>query len=86
MSEIGSLIDGLLNEEQNVFAAAIIGKDGSLITQTENWDISPDLGAINELIRNNPELGQKGVTSISIQDIRYMVVENFIWSTFIKYH
>ncbi|MGQ4874932.1 MAG: hypothetical protein ACTSVV_12975 [Promethearchaeota archaeon] len=76
MSEIEKLIDDLLNEEQNVFGVAVIGKDGNLITQTENWDISGDLEQINELIRNNPELGQKGIGSISIQGIKYMIVEN----------
>ncbi|MHA1282906.1 MAG: profilin family protein [Promethearchaeota archaeon] len=76
MSEIEKLVDDLLNEEQNVFGVAVIGKDGNLITQTENWDISGDLEQINELIRNNPELGQKGIGSISIQGIKYMIVEN----------
>jgi len=56
---IENIIDDLLNEEEKVFGVAIIGKDGSLITQTENWEISGDLGSINELIQNNPDLGQK---------------------------
>ena len=73
---IENLIDDLLNEEDKVFGVAIIGKDGSLITQTENWDVSADLGTINELIQNNPELGKKGITSTTIQGIKYMIVEN----------
>jgi len=76
MSEIESLIDQLLNEETLIAAIAIIGKDGNLITQTENWDVSSDLSLINELVRDNPELGQRGVTNITIQGVRYMVVEN----------
>ncbi|MFW9899307.1 MAG: profilin family protein [Candidatus Thorarchaeota archaeon] len=76
MSTIESLINDLLDEEQNVHGIAIIGLEGSLVTQTENWDISNDLGPINELIQNNPDLGQKGITSITIQGIKYMVVEN----------
>ena len=76
MSTIESLIDDLLDEEQNVHGVAIIGLDESLVTQTENWDISGDIGPINELIQNNPDLGQKGITSITIQGIKYMVVEN----------
>jgi hypothetical protein len=76
MSTIESLIDDLLDEEQNVHGVAIIGLEGSLVTQTENWDISNDLGPINELIQNNPDLGQKGISSITIQGIKYMVVEN----------
>ncbi|MFX1408099.1 MAG: profilin family protein [Promethearchaeota archaeon] len=75
-SEIESLINDLLNEEQNVFGVAIVDKSGSLITQTENWDISNDLDEINKLLRTKLELGQKGMTSISIQGIKYMIVEN----------
>ena len=73
---IESIIDNLLDEEQNVHGIAIVGTDGTLITQTENWDLSGDLGPINELIQNNPDLGQKGITSITVQGIKYMVVEN----------
>ena len=73
---IENIIDDLLNEEEKVFGVAIIWKDWSLITQTENWEISGDLGSINELIQNNPDLGQKGITNIMVQGIKYMVVEN----------
>jgi predicted regulator of Ras-like GTPase activity (Roadblock/LC7/MglB family) len=71
MSEIENIIDELLNEEQNIYGVAVIGKDGSLLTQTENWDISSDLGKINELISS-----EGGIGRIEIQGIRYMVVEN----------
>ena len=76
MSEIGTIINDLLNEEQNIFGVAILNKDGSLITQTENWDVSYDLAQINELLNTKLELGQKGMTSITIQNIKYMIVEN----------
>jgi predicted regulator of Ras-like GTPase activity (Roadblock/LC7/MglB family) len=76
MSEIEAIIDGLLNEEENVFGVAIVGKDGRLITQTENWNIENDLDLINELLNQKLELGEKGMTSITIQGIKYMVVEN----------
>jgi predicted regulator of Ras-like GTPase activity (Roadblock/LC7/MglB family) len=75
-SEIESIINDLLNEEKNVFGVAIVDKSGSLVTQTENWDISQDLDQINKLLRTKLELGQKGITSISIQGIKYMMVEN----------
>ncbi|MFX0177870.1 MAG: profilin family protein [Candidatus Hodarchaeota archaeon] len=75
-SEIESIINNLLNEEQNVFGVAIVNKSGSLITQTQNWDISNDLDEINKLLQTKLELGQKGMTSISIQGIKYMMVEN----------
>ncbi|MFW9969965.1 MAG: profilin family protein [Candidatus Odinarchaeota archaeon] len=76
MSELETIIDDLLNEEQNVFGCAIINKDGNLITQTENWNIANDLSSINELLREKLELGEKGTSSITIQGIKYMIVEN----------
>ncbi len=76
MSEIEIIIDELLNEEQNIFGIAILNKDGILLTQTENWDVSNDLDQINELLNTKLELGQKGMTNITIQAIKYMIVEN----------
>ena len=75
-SNIETIINELLNEEQNVFGIAIIDKSGSILTQTENWDISGDLGTINKLLNTKLELGQKGMTSLAIQGIKYMIVEN----------
>jgi hypothetical protein len=75
-TDIESIIDDLLNEEQNVFGVAIINRDGTLLTQTDNWDITGDLAQINELLQTKLELGQKGMTSISILGIKYMIVEN----------
>jgi len=75
-SEIESIIDDLLNTEQNIFGVAIISKSGELLTQTENWDLTNDLGQINELLNQKLELGEKGITSIIIQGIKYMIVEN----------
>ena len=74
--EIESIVNELLNEEQNVFGVAVVDRSGSLITQTQNWDVSNDLDEINKLLRTKLELGQKGMTSISIQGIKYMIVEN----------
>lgn len=76
MSGIENIIDDLLNEEQNIFGVAIVGLNGSLITQTENWDITNDLGSINELIQTKFELGAKGISNITIMGIKYMIVEN----------
>ena len=75
-SEIESVIDELLNEEQNIFGITIISRDGTLVTQTSNWDLSIDLGLINELLNQKLELGEKGITNITIQGIKYMIVEN----------
>ena len=75
-AEIEAIIDQLLNEEQNIFGVAIVNQSGSLVTQTSNWDISNDLRLINELLTTKLELGQKGMSSIVIQAIKYMIVEN----------
>jgi predicted regulator of Ras-like GTPase activity (Roadblock/LC7/MglB family) len=75
-SEIERLINELLNEEQNVHGVAIINTSGTLITQTENWDITNDLSLINELLQTKLALGEKGISSITIQGIKYMIVEN----------
>jgi len=75
-TEIETIIDELLNTEQNIFGVAIINKSGSLITQTQNWDISGDLDKVNEILKAKLELGQRGIPNISLQGIKYMIVEN----------
>ncbi|MBY8983290.1 MAG: hypothetical protein KGD57_10095 [Candidatus Lokiarchaeota archaeon] len=75
-SEIESIIDDLLDKEQNVFGVAIISKEGILLTQTNNWNILNDLPTINELLQKQLKLGEKGMSSITIQGIKYMIVEN----------
>ena len=76
MSEIEIIIDELLKNEINIYGVAILNKNGILLTQTENWDVSNDLSQINELLSTKLELGQKGMTNITIQAIKYMIVEN----------
>ena len=75
-AEIESIIDDLLSEEQNIFGVAIVNKSGSLITQTQNWNLTTDLDLINKLLGTQLALGQKGMSSITIQGIKYMIVEN----------
>jgi predicted regulator of Ras-like GTPase activity (Roadblock/LC7/MglB family) len=75
-AEIESIIDDLLSEEQNIFGVAIINKSGSLITQTQNWNLTTDLEKINKLLGTQLVLGQKGMSNITIQGIKYMIVEN----------
>ena len=74
--EIESIIDDLLSEEQNILGVAIINKAGTLITQTENWNLSNDLVDINKLLGTKLELGQRGMPNLTIQGIKYMMVEN----------
>ncbi len=76
MSEIESVIDDLLDEEQNIFGVAIINKGGLIISQTSNWDLNTDLDLINKILNEKLELGGKGISSIVVQGIKYMVVEN----------
>ena len=76
MSEIEGIIDDLLNEEQSIFGIGIISRAGELITQTANWDLTNDLALINEILNQKLELGQKGISSLTILGIKYMVVEN----------
>ncbi|KKM58977.1 hypothetical protein LCGC14_1548750 [marine sediment metagenome] len=76
MSEIESIIDDLLDEEQNIFGVAIINKAGLIISQTSNWDLNTDLDLINKILNEKLELGGKGISSIVVQGIKYMVVEN----------
>ena len=75
-TEIETIIDELLNTEQNIFGVAIISKSGSLITQTQNWDISSDLDKVNEILKAKLKLGQRGIPNISLQGIKFMIVEN----------
>ena len=75
-AEIESIIDELLSEEVNIFGVAIINKSGALITQTQNWNLSSDLEKINELLGTKVALGQKGMSNIMIQGIKYMIIEN----------
>ncbi len=75
-AEIETIIDELLSEEVNIFGVAIINKSGVLITQTQNWNLSSDVEKINELLGTKLALGQKGISNITIQSIKYMMVEN----------
>ncbi|MHA1803483.1 MAG: hypothetical protein ACTSU4_02990 [Promethearchaeota archaeon] len=74
MSTFETLIDELLNQEPDIYGVALVKKDGTMLTQTENWDLSADLhkeGGINELIKS-----ERGIGSITLQGIKYMIVEN----------
>jgi len=75
-TEIETIIDELLNAEENIFGVAIISKSGSLITQTQNWDISSDLDKVNAILKAKLKLGQRGIPNISLQGIKFMIVEN----------
>lgn len=67
-SEVENIIDELLDNEQNVGGAAVISDSGNLIYQTENWDLSPEIGNILNVV--------KGGSSITLLGVKYMIVEN----------
>ncbi len=74
MSAYENIINELLDQEQNIYGIAIVKKDGNLLTQTENWNVSEDLfkeGGINQLIK-----AEGGIGAITVQGIRYSIVEN----------
>ncbi len=47
-----------------------------ILSQTSNWDLNNDLDLINELLNQKLELGEKGISSMIIQGIKYMMVES----------
>ncbi len=75
-AEIEAIIDELLSTEQNIFGVAIVNRSGLLITQTQNWNLTNDLEQVNKLLGTQLALGQKGMSSITIQGIKFMIVEN----------
>ncbi|MHA1731612.1 MAG: hypothetical protein ACTSU5_06695 [Promethearchaeota archaeon] len=66
---VDDAIDELMETEQNVFGVAVVNGSKQLVTQTENWDISPNLDEI-WAVKNGE------ASSVTLQGIRYMIVEN----------
>jgi hypothetical protein len=86
MSEnINNIVEWLMYEQQNIFAVAIIGSGRNIVFQTDNWDVSPNLGELNQLIAHNPGGGsdeyysgvsKPPISSITISDVKYLIVES----------
>ena len=70
-------IFNLMDAEPSVFGGAVISKNGELLYQTENWDVSQDLDKINRVIAESqkPEGEAKNPGKLSIMKISYMIVE-----------
>lgn len=66
---VESLIDNLLEEEPNVGGAAVISNDGTILYQTENWDLTSDVQNILDTIK-------EPASSILLLGLKYMIVEN----------
>lgn len=68
--EIIKLVEELLDMNANIHGVALIKEsDGSIIHQTENWDVGPDTKNVLAVWTDNPG-------SVSVLGIKYMVVEN----------
>jgi len=84
-SDIENIVEWLMYEEKSIYAVAIIGSNGVLVHQTDNWDINYNLNEINTLIAHNPGGGEDEyysgvskppITSITISDVKYLIVES----------
>jgi len=85
MENVSNIIEWLIYEEPMIFAAAVIGSNGTVVHSTDNWDVSPNLNELNALIAHNPGGGQDEyysgvskppVSSLSISGVKYLVVES----------
>ena len=67
----------LLDTEPAVFGVAVIDSNWNIAYQTENWDLSQDLGPLKEIAveAKKPEGEAKNPGSLGIMKIKYMIVE-----------
>jgi hypothetical protein len=64
-----NLMNELIELERNVGGVAVFSKNGELICQTENWDLSTE-------IENILNVAESAKSSIILLGMKYMVVEN----------
>ena len=69
------MIFELMDAEPAVFGGAVLDKRGTLLYQTENWDLNQDLPKINEVIKESQKDEGEKPSRIEIMKIGYMVVE-----------
>ena len=65
----------LLDSEPAILAGAVIGNNGEVLFQTENWDLSQDLEQLKSIIAESQKPDGKNPGSISIMKLKYMVIE-----------
>ncbi|MFX1295457.1 MAG: hypothetical protein ACFFD2_11495 [Promethearchaeota archaeon] len=65
---LGSVITNLLQMDPNIIAVTVIDANGTIIMQTENWDLSADIPGIFKI-------WQGGGGSLNIQGIKYITLE-----------
>jgi hypothetical protein len=69
MADIGTAIQQMMQMDPNITAITAVNAGGSIVMQTENWDLSADLGGVLNLWRSG------GGGSLSIQGISYICLE-----------
>lgn len=67
--ELENLVWALLDEEQNIQGVAVLDGANQIVYQTENWDLTSDVSKILEVKEGKS-------SSVEIQGVRYMIVEN----------
>ncbi len=66
--DLGTALSNMMQADPNITAVTAIDANGTILMQTENWDLTPDLGAI---------LGvwQGGGGSLAVQGIKYITLD-----------
>ncbi|MBD3354025.1 MAG: hypothetical protein GF364_21260 [Candidatus Lokiarchaeota archaeon] len=64
---VEEIIDGLLEEDQNVGGVAVIANDGTLVYQTENWDLTSEVQNVLDSVNAG--------SSTVLLGVKYMIVE-----------
>ena len=67
--EVVSLLESILDLNENVFGLALLDASGKVLAQTPSWDLRADGPGVVSSWENNSG-------SVSIQGIRYITVEN----------
>lgn len=68
MVDIGTAMVEIQQNDPNITALTAINASGSIVMQTENWDLTPDLSGILSV-------WQGGGGSLSVQGIKYITLE-----------
>jgi hypothetical protein len=68
MADIGTAVQNIMQLDPNVVAVTVIDLNGSIIMQTENWNLVNDIPGIMSI-------WSQGGGSLSIQGISYIALE-----------
>ena len=73
--EYEEFIYELMDTEPAVFGGAVIDPNGTLLYQTENWDLQQDIQQINSIIEEAKKENAVNPGRIEIMKVSYMIVE-----------